>query len=108
MNGYMLAFYVHENHKHNGVLTWQWLLQEAQKLGVGGGTAYQASAGYGRHRVLHIDQFFGAGVICIKIEFLVSATEKARLVELLAREKMDLFFSESDARFGMIGAGDAP
>lgn len=108
MNGYMLAFYVHENRKHRDVLTWQWLLQEAQKLGIGGGTAYQASAGYGRHGVLHVDQFFGAGVICIKIEFLVTDKEKALLADLLAREKMDLFFSESEARFGMIGTGAAP
>lgn len=103
MIGSQLAFYVHENHKHRGVLTWQWLLQEAAKLGIGGGTAFVSTAGFGQHHVLHMDRMFGTGLICVKVEFLVTEKEKSLLVELLGREQMDLFCAQSDVRFGMIG-----
>lgn len=107
MIGCQLAFYVHENRKHRGVPTWQWLLQEAAKLGIGGGTAFVSTAGFGQHHVLHMDRMFGTGLICVKVEFLVTEREKALLVESLAREQMDLFCSQSDARFGMTGADGA-
>ena len=104
MIGYQLAFYVQENHKHRGVLTWQWLLQEAAKAGIGGGTAFVSAAGFGQHHVLHVDRLFGTGLICVKVEFLVNEKEKALLAETLAREHLDLFCSQSEMRFGMIGS----
>ena len=53
MNGSFLRFYVHEGHRHHHHLVWEWLLQQANKLGIRGGSAFKAMAGFGRHHVLH-------------------------------------------------------
>ena len=64
-----------------------------------------AVLGYvGQHHVLHVDRLFGTGLICVKVEFLVNEEEKALLAETLAREHLDLFCSQSEMRFGMIGS----
>ena len=39
MEGFFLMFYVEEKQTHHGVLLWEWLLKEAVKLGVRGGSA---------------------------------------------------------------------
>lgn len=57
MNGSFLRFYVHEGHRHHHHLLWEWLMQQANKLGVRGGSAFKAMAGFGRHHVLHEASF---------------------------------------------------
>ena len=56
MTATLLRFYVHENRKHRHRLLYEWLLEEARKLGVPGGSAFRSIAGYGRHGVLHAAQ----------------------------------------------------
>jgi PII-like signaling protein len=58
MTGCFLKFYVAENRRHHHLLAYEWLLQEAQKLGLHGGSAFRALAGYGRHGRPHEDHFF--------------------------------------------------
>ncbi|MFT3790053.1 MAG: DUF190 domain-containing protein [Rudaea sp.] len=40
------------------MLLYEWLLERARKLGIHGGSAFRAIAGYGRHGRLHEQQFF--------------------------------------------------
>jgi len=56
MDGSFLRFYVHEDHRYHGHLVWEWLLEQANKLGIRGGSAFRAMAGFGRHRTLWRDQ----------------------------------------------------
>ena len=58
MTGTLLRFYVHENRRHHHVLLYDWLLEEAKKLGIRGGSAFRAIAGFGRHGILHAEHFF--------------------------------------------------
>jgi hypothetical protein len=53
-----LTFFVVENQHHGGQLTYQWLLREAASLGLSGGSAFRAVAGYGRHHLLHEARFY--------------------------------------------------
>ncbi|MBS1221689.1 MAG: hypothetical protein H6R23_1309 [Proteobacteria bacterium] len=55
MKGTYLKFYVHEHRRHHGILLYEWLLERARKLGIHGGSAFRAIAGFGRHGVLHED-----------------------------------------------------
>ena len=45
MNGSFLRFYVHEGHRHHHHLLWEWLMQQANKLGIRGGSAFQGHGG---------------------------------------------------------------
>jgi PII-like signaling protein len=57
-NGHFLRFYAREDQRHHHMLLWEWLLQQANKMGIRGGSAFHAMAGFGRHHVLHEQLFF--------------------------------------------------
>lgn len=103
MQGCFLRFYVHEGQRHRGSLVWEWLLQQANGLGIRGGSAFRAMAGFGRHHLLHEAHFFElAGTLTVEVEFIVNEQESAQLLELLARENVRLFYAHIPARFGVI------
>jgi uncharacterized protein len=108
MNGSFLRFYVHEGHRHDHHLVWEWLMQQANKLGIRGGSAFKAMAGYGRHHVLHEARFFElAGSLTVEVEFIVTQPEAQRLLDLLHREKVRVFYVVTPATFGVINPDDA-
>ncbi|HEY6482061.1 MAG TPA: DUF190 domain-containing protein [Steroidobacteraceae bacterium] len=103
MDGSLLRFYVHEGHRHHHHLVWEWLLEKANKLGIRGGSAFKAMAGFGRHHMLHEAKFFElAGTLTVEVEFIVTQDEADALLELLHREKIRIFYSSVPAHFGVI------
>ena len=58
MQGVYLKFYMQESARHHGKLTYEWLLEQARALGIQGGSAFRAIAGFGRHGHLHEEHFF--------------------------------------------------
>jgi PII-like signaling protein len=103
MQGSFIRFYVHENERHHGRLVWEWLLEQANRLGVRGGSAFRAMAGFGRHHVLHEAHFFElAGTLTVEVEFIVTPEEAQTLLALLERERIRLFYAQLPASFGVI------
>jgi PII-like signaling protein len=101
--GHFLRFYVREDHRHHHVLLWEWLLQQANKIGIPGGSAFRAMGGFGRHHVLHEQHFFElAGGLSVEVEFIVSETESKQLLGLIEREKIRVFYACIPARFGVL------
>ena len=111
MQGSFLRFYVHENQRHGRRLLWEWLLEQANALGIRGGSAFRAMAGFGRHHVLHESTFFElTGTLTIEVEFLVTAEEARQLLALVQGTGMRLFYASVPAQFGVINpdASDPP
>jgi PII-like signaling protein len=103
MQGSFLRFYVHENQRHERRLLWEWLLEQANALGIRGGSAFRAVAGFGRHRVLHESTFFElGGTLTVEVEFIVSDEEAQRLLQLLHEQGIRLFYACVPALFGVI------
>ena len=103
MQGSFCRFYVHENDRHHGRPLWEWLLEQANRLGIRGGSAFKGMAGFGRNHVLHEDRFFElAGTVTVEVEFIVSDDESRQLMDLLRREKVRVFYALIPARFGVI------
>ena len=103
MQGSFLRFYVHENHRHRGRLVWEWLLEQANKRGIRGGSAFRAVAGFGRHHVVHESTFFElAGSLTVEVEFIVSDQEAEELLAFLRQHKVRLFYAHVPALFGVI------
>jgi uncharacterized protein len=103
MDGLFLRFYVHENRRVRHSLLWEWLLQQANKMGIRGGSAFRAMAGFGSRHVLHEEHFFElAGTVAIEVEFIVTRDEADRLLELLRREKVRVFYALIPATFGVL------
>lgn len=108
MQGSFFRFYVHENHRHHSKLVWEWLLTEGNRMGIRGGSAFKAMAGFGRHHVLHEARFFElAGTLTVEVEFIVTQEEAQKLLDLLHREKVRLFYAYTPAHFGVINPDDA-
>ncbi len=111
MQGSLFRFYVHEDHRHHGKLVWEWLLEQGNRLGIRGGSAFKAMAGFGRHHMLHETRFFElAGSLTVEVEFIVTQDEAQQLLELLHHEKVRLFYAYTPAHFGVVNpdASDPP
>jgi PII-like signaling protein len=103
MQGSFLRFYVQEGRRHRGRLVWEWLLEQANRLGIRGGSAFRAMAGFGRHHLLHEDTFFElAGTLTVEVEFVVTAEEARELLRLVQAEKIRLFYAQIPATFGIV------
>jgi len=103
MRGTLLRFYVHENRTHHHIALFEWLLEQAKKMGIHGGSAFRALAGFGRHGILHEEHFFElAADMTVAVEFVVSDAEADKLLSLLREERVSIFYSRVAAEFGAI------
>ncbi len=103
MNGTYLKFYVHEHRRHHGILLYEWLLERARKLGIHGGSAFRAIAGFGRHGILHEDHFFElAGNLTVEVVFMISDEEAAQFLKVIEQEKVRVFYVRTSAEYAMI------
>lgn len=100
MKGVHLRFYTYENRKHGNSLLYEWLLEAARELGVHGGSAFRAIAGFGRHGRLHEQHFFElAGDVPVLVEFILGEAECDALLEHLRREHVHLFYARVATEF---------
>jgi PII-like signaling protein len=87
-----LKFFVIESQRHDGQLLYQWLLQQASKLGMPGGSAFRAIAGFGRHHVLHEAHFYElAGDLPMEVVFVTSREDAMRLLDVVTAAGLSLF-----------------
>jgi PII-like signaling protein len=101
MKGIHLRLYTYENRKHDGLPVYEWLLERARKLGIHGGSAFKAFAGYGRHGKLHEQHFFElAGEEPVLVEFVVTEEQSDRFLQLLIAEELTLFYARLPAEYG--------
>lgn len=104
MNAVALRFYVHQPRKHGTELLYEWLLERAREMGIHGGSAFFATAGYGRHGVIHEQRFFELPVVLpVMVEFIVSAEEADQLLGLVRREKIHCFVSRTPTEAIVVG-----
>jgi PII-like signaling protein len=102
--GVHLTFYCHSRARHDGVLLSEWLLEQARQRGIGGGSVFRAIAGFGRHGVLHEEQFFElADDLPVKIEFLLRDEQAATLLQLVRDAGVDATYARWPADFEMLG-----
>lgn len=107
MKGTLLRFYVHESRKHRHILLYEWLLEQARKLGIHGGSAFRAIAGFGRHGVIHEEHFFElAGDLTVEIDFAVSDEDADRLIDLIRAERIGIFYVRLPIEYGVLN-GDS-
>ena len=101
MSGTILRFFLQEGDRYKGELLFEWLLEEARRLGVPGGSAFRAVAGYGRHGHLHEQTFFElAGELPVEVVFVTSAENADRILARLSEKGVSVFYARSEAEFG--------
>ena len=103
-NGIFLRFYTHVHARHDGLLVSEWLLELAKRNRLGGGSVFRATAGFGRHGMLHHEAFFElADDLPLKIEFLLSEAHAQTLLRLVREADVDLVYAWSPVHFGVLG-----
>lgn len=99
----LLRFYVTEKQRHKGELLHEWLLAEAKKLGMPGGSAFRAVAGFGRHGHMHEDTFFElAGELPVQVEFVLEEQHADALLEALRGHQLNLFYVRYPVMSGVL------
>ena len=110
MKGIFLRLYLHERHKHHHELLYEWVLQEAKKLGIHGGTVFRAVAGFGHHGRVHFQHFYElAGELTMQVDFLVTDAEAEKLLDAIRNEDIRLLYMKVPVEFDVINpdASDA-
>ncbi|MDR3684494.1 MAG: DUF190 domain-containing protein [Geothrix sp.] len=103
MKGTYLVFFLQENRTRHGVLVYEWLLEEARRLGIKGGTAFKAIAGFGRHGHIHADHFIElAGDLPVEVTFMATDEETERLLAFLQAEGQPMVYVRMPAECGVI------
>jgi PII-like signaling protein len=101
----LLRIFVPENQRLHGDLLFEWILERAKALGIPGGSAFRAIAGYGRHGTLAQEGFFEIAVnLPVQLEFIASTEQVRQLVNLLRAEGLSLPYATSAVQFGLTGA----
>lgn len=103
MNTVCLRVFVAESGRHQGKLTYEWLLDEAQRLGIGGGSAFRALAGFGRHGRHDAGFFELAGELPVVVEFLVDPAVADRLLDHISEAHLALVYARLPAEIGITG-----
>lgn len=101
MNAVCLQVFVSEAGRHHGKLTYEWLLDAAQGLGVAGGSAFRALAGFGRHGRHDVGFFELAGELPVVVEFFVDDAMAERLLEAIAAAGLALVYAKLPAEIGV-------
>jgi len=103
MKGVLLKFYIHENRKHRHILLYEWLIEQAQKIGIDGGSVFRGIAGFGRHGILHEQHFLElAGDLPLEVEFLTDDKDAEKLLKLIVQEKISIVYAKVLADIGAI------
>ena len=104
IEGVFLRFIVHENHRFKGQAMHDWLLAEARRLGIPGGSAFRGIAGYGRHGVLLEEHFFElANDLPLEVRFVCSEEQAGALLDAVEEAELSLFYVMSPTRYGVAG-----
>jgi len=98
-----LTFYVTENQLHAGKPLYEWLLDEARELGILGGSAFRAIAGFGRHGRLREDTFFElAGELAVKVEFVLEDNLAEQILQRVRTQNLNVFFVRYKVQSGIV------
>lgn len=102
MDGIYLRIFTTEKQKHDGKLLYEWLLEQAKTIGINGGSALRAIAGYGRHKKLHEEGFFElAADLPVELVFVLAPEEADKLLALISSEGLSLVYFKSNVEWGV-------
>ncbi|MFO7541544.1 MAG: DUF190 domain-containing protein [Thiobacillus sp.] len=96
-----LQVFVSESSRHHSKLTYEWLLDAAQGMGVSGGSAFRALAGFGRHHRHDAGFFELAGELPVVVEFFVDEALADALLKAIAEAGLKLVYAKLPAEIGV-------
>jgi hypothetical protein len=103
MNAVCLQVFVSESSRHEGQLTYEWLLDAARRLHIPGGSAFRSVAGFGRHGRHDAGFFELAGDLPVVVEFFVASEQADTLLQVITGAGLKLVYARLPADVGVTG-----
>ncbi len=104
MNAVMLRLFTEEDDKYKGRLVYEWLLESGRELGISGGSAFRAIAGYGHGGRIHEDTFFElGGKLPVEVMFAATPEQADALLSRVHAAGLRLFYIRTPATTGTTG-----
>jgi len=101
MMGSLLTFHVHANGHSRGRTVWWSLLRHARQIGIPGGSAFRAIAGFGLHHQVNLDKSLtDFSSLAMEVGFLVTLEQARELLEWAGKMKVRLLYTLTPAKFG--------
>lgn len=101
MSTVCLQVFVSEANRHHGKLTYEWVLDMAKGMGVSGGSAFLALAGFGRHGRHDAGFFELAGDLPVVVEFFVEAAVADQVLNAISAAGLKLVYAKLPAEIGL-------
>ncbi len=102
--GVLLKIFVSEDMVHGGEPLYEWILERAEALGIPGGTAFRAVAGYGRHGHLQAQRMIDlAPNLPVQVQFVATELQVRQLLDLLNEARISAFYVRSPVEQGFTG-----
>jgi len=101
MQGYKLTFFTQQDRTIHGQSLAQWILQQAQRIGIRGATLTAGSEGFGHDQKLHSIHFFDLAEQPLQVTMAVTREESEQIFTLLKQEKLNIFYTKAAIEFGM-------
>ncbi len=106
--GIYLKFFMQENQHYHHLPLYEWILQQAKRLGLPGGSAFKAIAGYGRDGVMHEDHFFElAGQLPVELVFMLDEAQADQLLNVVTETGLSVFYIRVPAQYGTLNGPQA-
>lgn len=104
MQGYQITFYTQQNRTHGHEPLAQWLLAQAQSLGIRGATLSGSIEGLDHQGRIHAINMFDFGDQPVQLTLVISEVESQRLFNHLRSSGVQVFYTRSQVEFGILGA----
>lgn len=101
MKGYQISFFTQQDRKVKGMTVSEFIIGNANKIGIRGGTVITGSQGFGRDGKIRSVHFFDLVEQPLEITFAVTDDEKEVLYRMLDENGIDIFFIQTPIEFGM-------
>ncbi len=101
MQGLQINFFTQQDCRPGHTPMAEWLLLEARKLGLNGGTLMGTGEVFAHDSKLHSAHFFELADQPLEVTFAVNEAHVGRLFERLRDEKVDVFYVKPPIEFGM-------
>jgi uncharacterized protein len=100
MKGYLVTFFTQQNREHEGIPLATWIIEKAQKLGVGGATLFSGKEGFGHDGRFHSENLFDLEDTPLQVAIALSVEECDRLLECINKNNLRVFYTKSEIEFG--------
>jgi PII-like signaling protein len=100
MDGYLVTFFTQQSRTHDGAPLTDWILEQAQALGVRGATVFPGREGFGHDGRFHSDSLFDMEDTPLQVVMALSPDECDRLFAAIAAHGHRVFYTKSRVEFG--------